>query len=153
MEVRDLTKESVLINENQSFRDAIELMVKKKTNSLLVVNDEGELAGEVNVSDLLDAIVPMDIDPDNVESNLGTEEGFEKAVKAAEFTPVSDFMTMDIEPVHADDSLFTIAGNAIAHQTAHIPIVDHENRPIGVVSRRGLKQILAKYLGIKDAHK
>jgi CBS domain-containing protein len=47
--------------------------------------------------------------------------------------------------------LITIAGTAIAHQTAHIPIVDHDNHPIGVISRRGLKHILAKYLGIKDA--
>jgi CBS domain-containing protein len=151
MELRDLTKDSVLINENESFRDAIALMVKKQTNSLLVVNDEGELTGEVNVSDLLDAIVPMDIDPDNVEATLGTEEGFKQAVMGAEHTAVSDFMTTDVQPVFMDDSLITIAGTAIAHQTAHIPIVDHDNRPIGVISRRGLKQILAQYLGIKDS--
>lgn len=150
MEIRDLTKEAVLIKEDSTFRDAVALMIRKHTNSLLVTDDTGELTGEIKVSDLLDAIVPLDMDGDSIEEILGTEKGFEKAVRAAEYREVRDFMTTDIEPVHVDDTLLTIAATAISHQTAHIPIVDHDNRPIGVISRRGLKHILAKYLGIED---
>lgn len=150
MEIRDLTKEAVLINENSTFRDTIALMVSKQTNSLLVVNDDGLLVGEVKVSDLLDAIVPMNLDPEDVDKTLGDEEAFRKAVRDASDTEVRDFMTIDIQPVHVDDSLIRIAGTAIAHRTAHIPIVDHDDHPIGVISRRGLKHILAGYLGIKD---
>lgn len=150
MEIRDLAKDAVLISEESTFRDAIELMVGRQTNSLLVVNEDGALVGEVNVSDLLDAIVPVDLDADSIENTLGTEKSFGEAVKNAADIEVRDFMTTDIQPVHVDDSLITIAGTAIAHQTAHIPIVDHDDRPIGIISRRGLKHILAKYLGIKD---
>ncbi len=152
MEIRDLTKEAVLISEDATFREAIALMVKKQTNSLLVVGENGILTGEVDVSDLLDAIVPTNLDGDHVLSRLGTEELFEMAVKDAEEKGVRDFMNTDFQSVYADDSLITIAGIAIAHQTAHIPVVDHDERPIGVISRRGLKHILAKYLGIKDTH-
>ena len=150
MEMRDLTKDAVLISEDATFRDAIALMVKKQTNSLLVIDEDGELTGEVNVSDLLDAIVPVNLDGDSIEENLGTEAAFGSAVRDAEEIQVKEFMTVDIQAVHVDDSLINIAGTAIAHQTAHIPIVDHDNRPIGVISRRGLKHILAEYLGIKD---
>lgn len=150
MEIRDLTKEAVLVNEDSTFRDAIALMVKKQTNSLLVIDEDGVLVGEIKVSDLFDAIVPLNLDGDSIEEDLGTEEGFSAAVRGAEDIPVRDFMTVDIPTVYVDDSLITIAGVAIAHQTAHIPIVDHDNRPIGIISRRGLKHILAKYLGIKD---
>ncbi len=150
MEVRDLTKESVLISEEASFREAVELMVRKETNSLLVTNADGELSGEVNVSDLFDAIVPMTLDGDIAMEKLSTEEGFKEAVKNAEYAAVSDFMTTDFQAIHVDDSLISLASTAIAHQTETIPIVDHENHPIGVISRRGLKRILAKYLGIKD---
>lgn len=150
MEIRDLTKEAVLVNEDSTFRDAIALMVKKQTNSLLVIDEDGVLVGEIKVSDLFDAIVPLNLDGDSIEEDLGTEEGFSAAVRGAEDIAVRDFMTVDIPTVYVDDSLITIAGVAIAHQTAHIPIVDHDNRPIGIISRRGLKHILAKYLGIKD---
>lgn len=153
MEMRDITKEAVLIAEDATFHDAIALMMKKHTNSLLVVGEGGVLTGEVNVSDLLDAIVPMDLDGDHVMTRLGTEDLFEMAVKDATDKQVSEFMSTDIQSVRVNDSLITIAATAIAHQTAHIPVVDHEDRPIGVISRRGLKHILAKYLGIKDTEK
>lgn len=152
MELRDITKEAVLVSENATFKEAISLMMSKDTNSLLVVGENGKLVGEVNVSDLLDAIVPTDLDGDHVTSRLGTEDLFEMAVRDASENIVSDFMNMDIQSVRADDSLITIVGTAIAYQTAHIPVVDHEDRPIGVISRRGLKHILAKYLGIRDNH-
>jgi CBS domain-containing protein len=151
MEIRDLTKDAVLISEDSTFRDAIALMVRKQTNSLLVVSDDGELSGEVNVSDLLDAIVPSNMNGDDVNELLGTEDKFGKAVKNAEDVLVSEFMQTDIPRVHVDDTLVTIAATAIAGQTAHIPIVDHDNRPLGVISRRGLKHILAEYLNIKDS--
>ena len=151
MEIRDITKEAVIINEDSTFRDAIALMVSKQTNSLIIVNEDGELSGELKVSDLLDAIVPEYLDGDSIAANFATEEMFEEAVKNAEDKQVKEFMSTDIQSVHVDDSLMSIAATAIAHQTAHIPIVDHENRPLGFVSRRGLKHILAKYLGITDS--
>lgn len=150
MEIRDLAKEAVVISEDSTFHDAIALMVSKQTNALLVVDEDGRLSGEVGVSDLLGATVPEDVDPDDVLENLSTEEGFGSAVRAASEKEVRDFMTVDIQPVHVDDSLLAIAGTAIAHGTQHIPIVDHDERPIGVISRRGLKHILAQYLGIRD---
>jgi CBS domain-containing protein len=150
MEIRDLTKEAVLIKEDASFRDAITRMISKKTNILLVVDEEGKLTGEIGVSDLLNAIVPEYSDPDSIMDGLGTEKGFGDAVKGAADKIVADFMSMNIQPVHVDDSLLTIASTAITQGTQQIPIVDHDNRPLGVISRRGIKQILAKYLGIKD---
>ena len=151
MEIRDLTKEAVLVSEDTSFRDAIALMVSKKTNSLLVVDEEGKLSGEVTVSDLLNAIIPEYGDPDSIMEELGSEKGFGGAVKEASDKLVSDFMTVDVQAVHVDDSLLAIASTAIAHETQHIPIVDKEDRPIGIVSRQGIKHILAKYLGIKNS--
>jgi CBS domain-containing protein len=150
MEIRDLAKEAVVISEYSTFREALSLMVKKQSNAILVVDEEGKLSGELGVSDLLNAIIPDYLDPDKVLEELSTEAGFEKAVKGAADKEVREFMTVDIEPVCVSDSLLAIAGTAIAHGTQHIPIVDNDERPIGVISRRGLKHILAKYLNIKD---
>lgn len=151
MEIRDLAKEAILISEDATFRDAIALMVSRQTNSLLVINEDGGLVGEVNVADLLDAVVPASFDGDTTLAELATDDAFRGAVEEAAEKPVREFMTTDIEPVHIDDSLVTIAATAIAHQTAHIPVVDHDDRPIGFISRRGLKHILAQYLDIADS--
>ncbi len=150
MEIRSLAKEAIIISSDATFREAVALMVRKQTNSLLVTNGDGELVGEINVSDLLDAIVPIDVTADDIEEKLGSETAFGNAVMAASDLSVQDFMNSNIQPVHVDDSLIAIAGKGIAYQTAHLPIVDHDEHPIGIISRRGLKHILAKYLNITD---
>lgn len=152
MEVKDFTKPAILIGEDASFTDALRKMVTEQTNTLLVINADGELTGEVGVTDLLDAIVPEYLDGDSIAANFATEEMFEEAVKDTAEKQVQFFMNRDITPVDLSDGLMTIAATAIAHQRARIPVVDAENRPIGIISRRGLKHILAKFLGIQDPH-
>lgn len=150
MEIRDLAKEAVIISEDSTFREAIALMVTRETNNLLVVDEDGKLSGEISISDLMNGIIPDYLDPDKVLEELATEKGFAKAVKEAAEKPVSDIMSSDFEAVHVDDNLLTIAGTAIAHSTESIPVVDGDDHPIGVISRKGLKHILAEYLGISD---
>ncbi len=150
MEIRDLAKEAVVVSEDSTFRDVISLMVSKQTNNILVVDEDGKLSGEISVSDLMNGIVPDYLDPDNVLDELSTEKGFAKAVKEAGGKLVNEFMSVDFEAVHVDDNLLTIAGTAIAHSTESIPVVDGDDHPIGVISRMGLKHILAEYLGIKE---
>lgn len=125
-------------------------MVKEQTNSLLVINEQGQLVGEVSVTDILDAVVPEYLDGDSIAANFATEEMFGEAVRNAEDRPVSEFMSTDFDSVNLDDGLMTVAATAIAHQRARIPVVDEDNCPIGIVSRRGLKHIIALYLGIED---
>ena len=98
----------------------------------------------------MNGIVPDYLEPDRVLEELATESGFAKAVKAAGDKLVSDFMSVDFEAVHVGDNLLTIAGTAITHSTESIPVVDDEDHPIGVISRMGLKKILAEYLDIKE---
>lgn len=151
MEVKDITKEAVLISEDASFTEALNKMVTEQTNTLLVIDSEGKLTGEVGVTDLLDAIVPEYLDGDSIAANFATEEMFEEAVRDAAEKQVQFFMSNDYSAVELSDGLMAIAATAIAHQRARIPVVDSENRPIGIISRRGLKHILAKFLGIKDS--
>lgn len=151
MELKDIVKDAVVISQNATFREALTSMVKQQTNTLLVIDEEGLLVGEVGVSDLMDAIVPEYLDGDNIAANFATEEMFEAAVQIASDKSVQDFMTVDVDPVHIDDGLMTVAATAIAHQRARIPVIDHDNRPIGIVSRRGLKHLLSTFLGISNS--
>jgi CBS domain-containing protein len=147
MEAKDITKEAVIISEIDSFSDALKKMVAEKTNTLLVIDEEGRLSGEVSVTDLLDAIVPEYLDGDSVTENFASEEKFQQAVQEAADKPVELFMSRDFTAVNLSDGLLPIAANAIAHQRARIAVVDADNRPIGIISRQGLKHILATFLG------
>jgi len=150
MDVKDITKDAVLISEEATFTDALRKMITEQTNTLLVVDTDGALCGEVGVTDLLDAIVPEHLDGDSIETNFATTEMFQEAVKNAAEKPVHHFMSRDFTAVDLRDGLMAVTATAIGHQRARIPVVDSENRPIGIISRRGLKQILGQFLGIDD---
>lgn len=150
MEVKDIVKEAVTIPETASFKEAVSKMISDQTNTLLVTDADGKLVGEVSVSDLLDAIVPEYLDGDNIAAHFATEEMFEEAVKDATEQQVSFFMSADYSAVEMTDGLMAIAATAIAHQRARIPVVDTDGRPVGIISRQGLKHIIAKTLGISD---
>jgi len=146
MQLKEITKEAFVISENATFGEALDMMLNNYTNTLLVVNDEAELVGEVSVSDLFDGIIPISFDGDDAMEHLKNEEVFAKSVQDAKDTPVFEFMSSDFSTVHPDDSIMDVASVAIAHQRARIPVVDHDNHPVGIISRQGLKQILGKYM-------
>ena len=146
MELKDIIKEAIIVSENSTFADALSLMLTKHTNTLLVINEDGELSGEVSVSDLFDGVIPLSMDGDQALTHLENEDTFMKTVRDAKDTPVYEFMSADYTTVHPDDTIMDVAAVAITHQRARIPVVDHDNHPVGIISRQGLKQILGKYL-------
>ena len=150
MELKDITKEAVIISNAATLEDAVRKMVKEQSNSLLVIDEEGSFAGEINVSDLFEAIVPSHLNGDEVLAYFSSEEKFVEAVRDAAVKPVEEFMALDAEPIRADDDIMAVAAMAIAHGHSRIPVVDHDNRPVGIISRRGLKQIIATFLGIQE---
>lgn len=148
--MQDIIKEAVNIRDTDTLKDAVTAMVRQRTNTLLVTDEDGVLIGEVSVADLLDAVIPETLSGDDVLEHFSTEAQFTQAVEDAAGRPVSDFMSIDFTPVTMRDDLLSIAANAIGFQRARIPVVDADNRPIGIISRQGLKLILAKTLGVAD---
>jgi len=151
MELKEIIKDVPIITETNTLREAVSIMIEKQTNSLLVAGDDGALIGEVSVVDLMDAIVPEYLDGDNVAAHFATEEMFKKAVAEAADKEVREFMKTDIDPIDIDDGLMAVAATAIAHQRARIPVIDRDNHPVGIISRQGLKKIIASFLNITDS--
>lgn len=146
MELKDITKEAVTISEYTTLGEALDLMLTAHTNTLLVIDEDGRLVGEVSVSDLFDGIIPTNYNGDSALAIIKDEAAFAAAVKAAKENPVMQFMTSDYDTVHPNSSLMEVAAIAIAHARSRIPVVDHDDRPLGLISRQGLKHILGRYL-------
>jgi CBS domain-containing protein len=146
MDLKTIIKEAVLISEVSTFAEALRTMNTGHTNTLLVTNEDGLLVGEVSVSDLFDAIIPADTSGDQALAHLSDESAFQAAVQAAQDTPVFEFMSTDFDTVTPDGSLLQVAAVAIGQGRARIAVVDHDGRPVGIISRSGLKQLLEAYL-------
>ena len=151
MELKDVIKDPVTIKAKASFKEAVALMIEKKTNVLLITDNDNVLIGVVSVSDLLDAIVPEYLDGDSTAAHFATEDMFKEAVQDTKDTPVSDFMSKELTTVSENESLMAVAVTAIANKRLRIPVVDATGRPVGIISRQGLKHIVAEQLGIIDS--
>jgi CBS domain-containing protein len=141
-----IIKKAVIIPEATTFAEALHTMNTGHTNTLLVVDESGKLCGEVSVSDLFDAIIPTNTSGDQAFAQLEDEAAFKAAVHAAKDTAVAEFMSTDFDTVTPDGSLLEVAAVAIGQGRARIAVVDHDNRPVGIISRSGLKQLLEAYL-------
>lgn len=146
MEVKDIVKPAVVVSESDTFESALAAMQKQQTNTLLVVDSEGELTGEVTVTDLLNAIVPEHLGGDDVLSHFSDDKAIQESIDQARYTPVGEFMSHDYTALELGDDLLTVFANAIAHERARIPVVNKDNRPVGIISRRGLKAVIEKFL-------
>lgn len=149
MQVKDIVKPAIIVTESDTFETALKAMMTQHTNTLLVVDGHGRLSGEVSVTDLLSAIVPDTLNGNEVISHFSTDDAFIASIQFVKDLPVSEFMSHDVSPLTLNDNLLTIVGTAIAQELARIPVIDDEGRPVGIISRQGLKQIMDKFMNAK----
>jgi CBS domain-containing protein len=149
MQVKDIIKPAVIISETDTFADALKAMMTQHTNTLLVVDEDGKLSGEVTVTDLLGAIVPDTLNGNEVMEHFSTDDAFIASVAVAKDLPISEFMSYDYSALTLKDNFMSIIATAITNERARIPVVDEDERPIGIISRQGLKQILDKFMHAK----
>lgn len=150
MQIDHIIKPAVLVDETATLEDVLRTMVEKKTNSLLVINEAEVLVGEVHIVDILDAIVPSFLDGDSIAAHFASEDMFKQAVVDAAGVEVRQFMNTDFPTVSPDEGLMAVAAIAVSRKKAHIAVIDNEGKPLGLISRRGIKHILGEAIGITD---
>lgn len=145
MDIKAIVKDAAVIADSMTFEEALNALESNKTNTLLVTGDSGELVGEVTVADLLQAMIPDTLNGDEIMAQFSSDEGLRAGIKDALLKPVSEFMSQDFTAVTPDENMMSVFANALTHSRTRIPVVDHDNRPIGIISRTGLKHILKKF--------
>ncbi|MGI6344423.1 MAG: helix-turn-helix transcriptional regulator [Bacillota bacterium] len=130
VKVREVCSVPVVINEERSLYDAVVSMFLEDVGTLIVVDEEGYLAGVVSRSDLL-------------KSSIGSLD--------LEKVPVGVVMTRLANVVHVgmDDTLLMAAHKMVNHRVNTLPVVkpaDEEGRlsVVGTVSQRTMTKIFVE---------
>ena len=79
--LQSIMRPATVISQVASLKEAIDRVNAEKLNELLVVDDDGMLVGEVSVTDLLGAVVPDDLNGDDVLAHFADEETFRESIK------------------------------------------------------------------------
>ncbi len=122
--LKELMRPIVTIDINCSVNEAIDLLLTNNIGAAPVVED-GYLRGIFSERDVLNRILNKQVgDLDNVS--------------------VKQFMILEPQTANPEDSLSTAVLYMARGHYRHVPIVDTENRPIGMVSIRDVISYLVE---------
>ena len=111
-----------MCERSATVRQAIETMQQARIGCVLIV-DQGYLVGVFTERDILTKVAARDIDIDRRR--------------------VEELMTPDPECLRSDNELVYALNQMSVGGYRHIPLVDHQGRPTGVVSVRDIIDHLA----------
>ena len=106
----------VTVKVGATVRDAAAAMSGRNVGSVLVLDEEGRLAGILTERDLVH-LVARGVDPS---------------------TRVEEVMTRKLITAKPDEPLISVFCKMIKNNIRHVPVVDEEGRPLGIVSMRDI---------------
>lgn len=142
-----MTREVYTLPPAATFQEAMELMLTQKISSVPVVEKEsGKLLGLVREEDLI--IKDKKLHLPFFMSFLGgifplNADQFEDDLKKAVALEVGELMEPNPVTVSPDRTLSEVATLMSDHHLKSIPVVDQENRVVGIISQRDIIRNLA----------
>ena len=124
-----MSKPPIVVHKNDSVQDAAKLMFNNRIGSVLVVDDDGKLIGIVTERDLVYLV------------SLG------KSHLAGEY-PIWQLMTENPVTGKPTDTIDEALVRMKEINVRHLPIVDEEGRPVGIISIRDVIDYILRAIRI-----
>ena len=144
-----MTAQVITIQEKETIREAIARMLANGISGLPVVDEQGRLKGVLSESDLilggaepqvpqklLNAIVKL-LTHEEVELKSAHDTLTAQLAQVSQ-SPVSEFMTAPAYSVTLETPLEVVAELITTHDINRVPVVDGQNRVVGIISRHDL---------------
>ncbi|MEV0173596.1 CBS domain-containing protein [Streptomyces sp. NPDC050803] len=141
-----MTTEVVRAEYGTPFKEVARLLGDHRISGLPVVDEDEQVIGVISETDLLvrQAETPDPFEPRKRSWFAGlTREGRTRAAKAKART-AGQLMTEPPVTVHADDTIVEAARTMAQHHIERLPVLDEENRLVGIVTRRDLLQVFLR---------
>lgn len=124
----------VVIDENQTIAEALQIFQKEKVSKLIVTESQGKLTGILSHYDL----IPYIIAPGDRKDQ---EKGFDKG-KPFEKLLVKNYMKKMTLTLDATSPVSEVIDIIIEHEIGSVVITDSSDRPVGIVTTRDILELL-----------
>lgn len=146
--IEDVMRPAVFINNSATLEETLQKMINEHRNSLIVVAEDGTLSGMVNAVDIIKAVLPDYMEESNLAARFSNLDLLKEDAERVKDTLVTDFMETEIPTIKVDGSLIEATAIAAHSGKGRIAVVDAENKPVGVLTRTELKQVIGATLGM-----
>jgi CBS-domain-containing membrane protein len=127
--------DAVSVGPDTSLREVARVMVELKISGLPVVDDENKVIGIVTEGDF----VRKELERGRL-GGIGMLGAIIHDDSVADAETVGEIMTTDVRTISPDASLVEAARQMTEHGVKRMPVVDHEDHLIGVISRHDIVQ-------------
>lgn len=139
MKVKDfMIKEVISVLPEASIKEVMKTFVEKNIGGVPIVDSNGKLLGIVTDGDILRAIKPVDQHIQNyfTYSIFIEEQNLETVMGEMKNRPIIKIAkTRSIVTVYPEDDMKKVVQLLAKHHFKKLPVVDDENRVVGVLSR------------------
>ncbi|MBE4733513.1 MULTISPECIES: CBS domain-containing protein [Streptomyces] len=141
-----MTTDVVRAEYDTPFKEVARLLADHGISGLPVIDDDEKVIGVVSDTDLMARQAEA---PDPYESRgrhlFGAlTRGARRQAAKAEARSAGRLMTEPPITVHADDTVVEAARTMAQHRVERLPVVDEEERLVGIVTRRDLLQVFLR---------
>lgn len=149
MWVKDfMTTEVATITPDKTFKEALDLMVEKELNGLIVIDSQENKkpVGILTSKSIIEEMLPDYLETTPTTSIYEIEGSLEKFSQKAADSKVGDFMVKDFHTLSITDAMIEAAAFSARNDFRTIPVVDKEGKLAGVISRTDIKRAISKAL-------
>ncbi len=131
-------KSAYTVNLNTSFLEVWNLLFKKHTHALPVVDDSNILKGIIVIGDVLAKLYPSYSDTLE-EIMIGTGfEDLEEKIDDVKKLKAKDIMSKRVMITFPDEPVLRAFSRMIVRRVRQLPVVDEEEKVIGMISKRDI---------------
>ncbi len=134
-----MTKNVIVLKEDDEIKKASDIFLKNKINAIPVVNNDNKLCGITSETDLVyqesNLHIPTVFTVFDSIFYLGTSKHFKEDVDKITATKVKDIMNKNVFYAKKSDDIYDLATIMADKKFYSIPIINDNKEIIGIVSR------------------
>ncbi|GAA2895701.1 CBS domain-containing protein [Streptomyces mexicanus] len=140
-----MTDDVVRAEYGTPFKEVARMLADHRISGLPVVDEDEHVIGVISETDLMtrQVLAPGEREPGRHFRALLTMTARRQAVKAKART-AGQLMSEPPVTVHADDTIVEAARTMAERQVERLPVIDEEDRLVGIVTRRDLLQVFLR---------
>jgi CBS domain-containing protein len=142
-----MTESAIVVDDTQKLTAAIRLMDVEQISILPVVDEAGDLAGILSVSDLISIIHEIQSDIGALSHVTDKTRDFliTMLTEQGDNTLVADVMTTPVQTVTPRTNLVVAARKLVDCQYHHLPVINDAGKTIGMLSTSDFVRAVADY--------
>jgi CBS domain-containing protein len=113
-----MSSPAITLPITSSLNDVVETMYKEKIGSVIITDENNRIAGIITERDIIYAA--------------------SKGLFKKENVKVEHLMSKNVITINEDGSIYEAIDKMRAHNIRHLPVVDNQGRPVGLISIRDL---------------